>query len=350
MNDEEIILGLFFADEDNLVFENVKCQENFSEDTKNNLKMLSFKFLGPVFLTAATVIEKNWVIESIESSLSLSDTEVNSANVIQSFFALNSSMVTLDGNTNLFTLIGTPFTEDIKLIHDEISEYIHPSILQGKIVNENLLGSRFNFDRFIRNELSRGLNLIEYSLGASRKVYWEERQQYYCVGVIERKNAEDLRVSNLYTFDKYDPLRKKYLDFIPSYYVLSILPDYYEHLISETLKLYDKKGVNPNIRLIKLSNENKKVVYLEEYVIENSITKSYGVVLVQQSENTEQNHNLSYYRKTLRSILERKKNLSDAIKTINPYFEDVRWGAILDKELNQIADILDNSDDFEMEV
>jgi hypothetical protein len=350
MNDEEIILGLFFADEDNLVFENVKCQENLSEDTKNSLKMLSFKFLGPVFLTAATIIGNNWVIESIESSLSLSDTEVNSADVIQSFFALNSSMATLDGNTNLFTLISTPFTEDIKLIHDEISEYIHPSILQGKIVNENLLGSRFNLDRFIRNELSRGLNLIEYSLGASRKVYWEERQQYYCVGVIERKNGEDLRVSNLYTFDKYDLLRKKYLDFIPSYYVLSILPDYYEHLISETLELYNKKGVYPNIRLIKLSNENKKVVYLEEFVIENSITKSYGVVLVQQSENTEENHNLSYYRKILRSILDRKKDLRDVIKSINPHFEDIRWGAILEEELNQIADILDNSDDFEIEV
>ncbi|MBY8984951.1 MAG: hypothetical protein KGD65_07790 [Candidatus Lokiarchaeota archaeon] len=350
MKDEEIILGLFFADEDNLVYENIKCLGSLSEETKNDLKMLSFKFLGPVFLTAASGIENNWVIELIESSLSLSDTEVNSADVIQSFFTLNSSMITLEGSTNLFTLISTPFTEDIKLIYDEISEYIHPSILQGKIVNENLLGSRFNFDRFIQKELYRGLNLIEYSLGASRKVYWEERQQYYCVGVIERKNADDLRVSNLYTFDRNDPLRKKYLDFIPSYYVMSILPDYYEHLISETLNLFDKKGVSPNIRLIKLRYENKRVVYLEEYILENSIFKSYGAILVQKNELSEESHNLSYYRKILRTILSSKKNLRDVIKTVNPRFEDARWGTILDEELNQIANILDNDDEVETRV
>jgi hypothetical protein len=350
MKDEEIILGLFFADEDNLVFENIKYSENFSEEKKNELKMLSFKFLGPVFLTAASGIGNNWIIEFIESSLSLSDTEVYSADVIQSFFAFNSSVRTLDGNTNLFTLISTPFTEDIKLLHDEISEYIHPSILQGKIVNENLLGSRFNLDRFIHHELYRGINLIEYSLGASRKVYWEERQQYYCVGVIERKNSEDLRVSNLYTFDKYDPLRKKYLDFIPSFYVMSILPDYYEHLIRETLDLYNKRGVYPNIRMIKLSYENKKVLYLEEFILENSIFKNYGVILVQQSQNTEENHSLSYFRKIIRGILDRKKNLREVIKIINSNFVDVRWGAILDEELNQIADILDNTEDFDAEV
>jgi hypothetical protein len=350
MNDEELILGLFYADEDNLVFDNIKCSDNFSEERKNDLKMLSFKFLGPVFLTAASGIGNNWIIEFIESSLALSDTEVSGADVIQSFFTLNSSVKTLEGNTNLFTLISTPYTEDIKLIHDEISEYIHPSILQGKIVNENLLGSRFNFDRFIQNELDRGLNLIEYSLGASRKTYWEEQQHYYCVGVVERKNAEDLRVSNLYTFDKYDPLRKQYLDFIPSFYVMSILPDYYEHLISETLALYDKKGISPNIRIIKLCNENKKVIYLEENTLENGITRSYGVILVHQNKDGDKNHNLSYYKKILRSVLTSKKNLRDVIKTINPCFEDVRWGTILDEELNQIADILDNNDDFEIEV
>ena len=350
MKDEEIILGLFFADEDNLVFENIKYSENFSEEKKNELKMLSFKFLGPVFLTAASGIGNNWKIELIDSSLSLSDTDVYKAAIIQSFFTLNSSIRTLDGNTNLFTLISTPFTEDIKLIHNEISKYIHPSILQGKIVNENLLGSRFNVNKFIQHELDRGLNLIEYSLGASRKVYWEERQQYYCVGVIERKNAVDLRISNLYTFDKSDPLRKNYLDFIPSFYVMSILPDYYEHLISETLDLYNKRGVSPKIRLIKLSYENKKVLYIEEFILENSIFKSYGVISVQKSQGPEEIHNLSYYRKILRSILDRRKNLRDVIKTINPNFEDVRWGAILDNELNQIAEILDDKDDFEIEV
>jgi hypothetical protein len=121
-------------------------------------------------------------------------------------------------------------------------------------------------------------------------------------------------------------------------------------LIGETLGLYNKRGVSPKIRVIKLSYEGKKVVYLEEFSLENGIFRSYGVILVQQTQNIEEIHNLSYYRKVLRNILDRKKNLRDVIKIINPYFEDVRWGAILDEELNQIAEVLDNNDDFEMEV
>ena len=131
---------------------------------------------------------------------------------------------------------------------------------------------------------------------------------------------------------------------------MSILPDYYEHLISETLGLYNKKGVYPNIRLINLSYEEKKVVYLEEYILEDGIFKSYGVILIQQSEVSEESQNLSYFRKKLRTILDGKKNLKDTIKSINPRFEDVRWGATIDKELNQIAEILDNKDDIDPEV
>jgi len=350
MNDEEIILGLFYADEDNLVFDNIKCSDDFSEEKRNELKMLSFKFLGPVFLTAASGIGNNWKIESIEASLSLRYSKAIEADVIQSFFTLNSSMDTLEGSTNLFALISTPFTEDIKLIYDEISEYVHPSIMQGKVVNENLLGSRFNFSRFIKAELYRGINLIEYSLGSSRKLYWEEGQRYYCVGLIERRNSKDIRDSNLYTFDKNDPLRKRYLDYIPSYYVMSILPDYYEHLISETLELYNKKGVYPCIRSIKLSYKDKKVVYLEEFTLENDIIKSFGVVLVHQNENTEMNKNLSYFRKKLRLILDRKKDLKETLRLVNPYFKEERWGTILDEDLNRIGEVLDNDSDFEFEV
>jgi len=350
MNDKEIILGLFYADEDNLVFDNIKCSDDFSEEKRNELKMLSFKFLGPVFLTAASGIGNNWKIESIEASLSLRYSKAIEADVIQSFFTLNSSIDTLEGSTNLFALISTPFTEDTKLIYDEISEYIHPSIMQGKVVNENLLGSRFNFSRFIEAELYRGINLIEYSLGSSRKMYWEEGQRYYCVGLIERKNSEDIRVSNLYTFDKNDPLRKRYLDFIPSYYVVSILPDYYEHLINETLELYNKKGVHPSIRSINLCYEDKKVVYLEEFTLDNGILNSYGVILVQQNEVTETNKNLSYFRKKLRLILDSKKDLKEILRLINPHFKEERWGTILDEELNRIGEVLDGDADFEFEV
>ena len=342
MNDEELILGLFYADASNLVYDKIKFSETFSEERKNELKMLSFKFLGPVFLTAASGIGNNWKIESIEATLSLSETKGVKANIIQSFFTLNSAIDHSEGITNLFALISTPFTEDTKLIYNEISHYIHPSIMQGKIVNENLLGSRFNFSRFMESELFRGINLIEYSLGASRKMYWEEEQRYYCVGLIERQTSKDVRMSNLYTFDKDDPIRYQFLDFIPSYYVMSILPDYYEHLISETLGLFNKKGVHPSIRSIKLRCKDKKVVYLEETVSKNNIQTSFGVILVQRREIMDENKNLSYFKKKLRLILESNKDWKKYLTNINPHFKEERWGAISDEELNRIGDVLDS--------
>ena len=341
---EKIILGLFFANEDNLVFDNIRFSENFTDMKINDIKMLSYKFLGPVFLTAATSEGANWRIEFIEASLSLRDSIIDEVDVLQSFFTLNSSMDTQEGTTNLFALISTPYTEDIKLISDEISKYIHPSINQSNIVNENLLGDRFDFNRMINIELERGINLIEYSLGASRKAYWKEEQRYYCVGLIERKTGENLRLSNLYTFDKDDPLRRIYLDYIPSYYVMSILPDYYEHLISETLQVYDKKGIYPNIRMIRLRYRDKKVVYLEEYLFENEISKSYGVILVQQYEESEENKKLSYYRKNLRLILDRNKDIKESLNLINSHLISERWGTISNEDLDKIGLLLDKSE------
>jgi len=343
-SDKNIILGLFFADEDNLVFDYIKYSDNFTDMKINDIKMLSYKFLGPVFLTAATSIGKNWKIEFIEASLSLRDANVDEVDVLQSFFTLNSSIETQDGASNLFALISTPYTEDVKLLYDEISKYIHPNITQSKIVNENLLGSRFDFNRMINSELERGLNLIESSLGASRKAYWEEGQKYYCVGLIERKTGENIRSSNLYTFNKDDPLRKIYLEYIPSYYVMSILPDYYEHLISETLEVYEKKGISPNIRVMRLRYEDKKVVYLEEYLFENEISKSFGVILVQQKGETEETRKLSYFKKNIRLILDRNKDIKDSLNSINPYFVSERWGTISNEDLDKIGLILDKND------
>ncbi|MCK4370653.1 MAG: hypothetical protein KAW03_06270, partial [Candidatus Lokiarchaeota archaeon] len=110
---ENIILGLFFADEDNLVFDNIKYSDNFTDMKINDIKMLSYKFLGPVFLTAATGIGENWQIEFIEASLSLRGANVDEVDVLQSFFTLNSSIETQDGASNLFALISTPYTEDV---------------------------------------------------------------------------------------------------------------------------------------------------------------------------------------------------------------------------------------------
>lgn len=126
---------------------------------------------------------------------------------------------------------------------------------------------------------------------------------------------------------------------------MSILPDYYEHLISETLELYNKKGLYPNIRMIKLSYEDRKVVYLEEYIFEEEIFKSYGVILVQSKGTSKEEYkNLSFFKKILRQILDQNKILKDTLKLINPNFTHERWGAISNEELERIGKILDDSE------
>ncbi|TFG01998.1 MAG: hypothetical protein EU542_05935 [Promethearchaeota archaeon] len=342
MNDENRILGLFFSDKDNLIYDKVKFSKDFSEQNKDQLNMLSYKFLGPVFLTAASAYRDTWIIEFIESTLSHRQNKMAGMDTLQSFFSLNSSFQGEDGMTNLFTLIGSNYTEDVKDIFGILSNYIHPSIIQGKIVNEDLLGNRFNFNRFINEELLRGIHIIDYSLGNARKIYWEEQHKYSCVGIIERIKTQDEKISNLYTFDQKSVLRKKTLNFIPSYYVISILPDYYEDLINETLKLFDKKSVYSNIRLINLSAKNKKCVYLEEFIVNNDLKRGYGAILVQDDDSLGDLNNLTHYKKALRQMLDENKELNELTSLFNSNIESKKWPTKLEQDLNNIRGILDN--------
>ncbi len=342
MNNINAILGLFFANENEMVYDKIKISEGLTEERENNLKMLSFKYLGPVFLTEMCNKGNPWNIDLVESALLLQNLGSYNEKTFQSFFNINVSNESEDGVANLSALIASPYTEDIKEIGDELSEYILPAIMQGKIVEENFLGSKFKYSKFIQKELTRGLNLIDYSLGSSRKVYWEEQHNYYCVGLIERTVSKYYKASNLFTFDKDNLLRKKCLEFIPSYYIMAILPDYYEKLIDETLKLFNVTTIYPNIRLIKLHSHEKKVIYLEEYVVEKNIKKSYGVILIEDDEIFNNLNNIAFYRKNLRLILDSNKDVHDIMVKINPSFGFKRWDTLSNESLNELEADLDN--------
>ena len=342
MNNINAILGLFFANEDEMVYDKIKISEDLTEERENNLKMLSFKYLGPVFLTEMCNKGNPWNIDLVESALILQNQGSYNEKMFQSFFNINASNESEDGITNLSALIASPYTEDIKEIADELCEYILPAMTQGKIVEENFLGSKFKSSKFIQKELTRGLNLIDYSLGSSRKVYWEEQHNYYCVGLIERIVSKYYKASNLFTFDKDNLLRKKCLEFIPSYYIMAILPDYYEKLIDETLKLFNVTTIYPNIRLIKLHSHEKKVIYLEEYVVDKDIKKSYGVILIEDTEGFNGLNKISFYKKNLRLMVDGNKDVSDIMFKINPNFGFKKWDTLSNESLNDLEADLDN--------
>ncbi|MFX1397383.1 MAG: hypothetical protein ACFFAS_10110 [Promethearchaeota archaeon] len=341
MSSSDIILGVFYSDENNLIHEKIKSLENISQERYDQIKMLPFKFLGPVFLTSGSQGDFSWEIDFIESSLSLYQKQSDKAGVLQSFFNINSVVKAKDYVTNLFTLIGSPYTEDIKVIEDKMRNYIHPGIEQGIYVNKKQIGRKFMEARFIEDELGRGIDLIEYYMRSSRKMYWEEQQIYDCVGLIERKVVKKSKYSFLYTFGENDELRKKSLSLIPSYYVMAVLPDFYENLVNETLNLFNITSYYTNVRQIKLSNNLKKVVYFEEFIEEKGDKKSLGTILVQGENESKEAKNLSFYRKNLRYYLDNKGSLKETIRMINPRFSTQKWPTNTDQELNEIHAILD---------
>ncbi len=343
MASSELILGIFYSDINNLIHDSIKNSENFSQEKREKVRMLPFKFLGPVFLTSGITRTQNWKIDLIESSLSIYQEQPQESGMLQSFVNLNSVFETREEITNLFALIGTPYTEDIKVIQDKMSGYIHPSIEQGLCINRKKIGGIFREDGFIREELNRGMNLIHYYLGSSRKMYWEEQVNYDCVGLIERVSNKDDKSSYLYTFDKDDPTRKQYLSSFPSYYVMVVLPDFYEDLVKETLELFEITRYYPNIRFIYLSNKmNKKVVYFEEFQEIKGNKRCLGLILVQTNESMLEAKRISSYRKYLRQALDINKPIGEVINKVNPQFSLHEWGTSNEGELERIHKILDN--------
>jgi hypothetical protein len=341
MQDKNLILGLFYSDEEKRVFDKIKHYESLSNERKSMIRALSLKFLGPLLLADGLIREKGWTLNRVESTLTLYK-KITESEIIQSFTCLNSSKFFKGIKTNLFTIIGSPYTEDVNLIYHKLVKYIHPSIIQGEIVNESINKDKFNFTNFVDAELTRGINLIEHSVGSARKMYWEKKQRYYCIGILERIESEDLEVSNLYTFDYDDPLRNKYLSSIPSYYIMAILPDYYENRIVEALRLFNKINIHPSIRLIDLSNQNKKVLYLEEFLINDNEKKSYGLILINRDVKSKNSNDKTFYKQKIRLILDKKKNFEETVIEINPNINPFeKWNLNSPDSLSRIQNLLD---------
>jgi len=342
MKSLDLLLGLFFSSEDNIVYENIELSTKLPEENIQQIKILPMRFLGPLFMTLAYDITNKWNINFIESTLSSNKGCLIQESFMQSFLCLNSSVEIENNITYLFAFIGSPYTEDPKMLYEKMNKYIHQSIIQGKYVNQEIYGIEFNYNRFISGELRRGLNLIKHTLGSPRKMYWEGKKNYYSVGLIERKKSGDIIESNLYTFDIDDPLRTKCLNAIPSYYLMSILPDYFEGRIDETFKLFGKRDIYPNIRTIKLSSSNIEVLYIEEFFVENQIRTSYGLVLIPADEELTECYEISFFKKKLRLILDKNKNFEKTIIEINSRINPFNpWRMNSNESLSIIKETLD---------
>jgi hypothetical protein len=335
----EYILGLFYSDENTLVYDNINSQ-SLSKDDIHNLKVISFKFLGPLFMTLCK--KKGWKIDYIETTLTPEEEKKSNETLLQSFTCLNSSRSITGSFTNLFTFIGSPYTEDISAIYERLKKYIHPSIIQGRIIAQRIYGTDFDYNTFIEDEIKRGTDLIEHTLGMSRKIYWEEKLAYSTIAVIKRTKKDGILQSDLYTYDLDDPLREEALDHIPSYYFMGILPDYYEKRMNETLKLFGKQGLYPNIIKVKVSNPDKEVLYIEEFLINSNEKVSYGLILIPSNNKIKESREIFYYKKKLRFMLDKKKEFERSILEFNSRINPFKnWSLNSEEALHKIERKLD---------
>jgi hypothetical protein len=339
----EFLLGLFYSDENTLVYDNIKLDHNLSQQAIQDLRSISFKFFGPLFMTTAIYKQKEWKIDYIETTLTPQMEENVDETLLQSFTCLNSSRRTARSRTNLFTFIGSPYTEDLTMIYKKLDKFIHPSIVQGKLVGNFIYGDNFQYNNFLDGELKRGTDLIEHTLGSPRKMYWEKKEAYSTVAIIKRTKIDGRLESDLYTYDLDDPLRKETLNYIPSYYFMGILPDYYEKRMIETLSLFGKKGLYPNIIKIKVSNPKLVVLYIEEFITSANEKTSYGLILIPSNDKIKESGDLFFYKKKLRSMLDKNKDFERIVvelnSRINP-FEN--WNLNSSSSLQSIEKLLDN--------
>jgi hypothetical protein len=338
----EFLLGLFFSDEDTLVYDNIRLSHSLSKEARRELKSISLKFLGPLFMVRTLYKQKGWKIEYIETTLTPRTGTKFSDIPMQSFICFNSSKKKAGNITNLFTFIGSPYTEDLTMIYERLDKFIHPSIIQSKIIAQQIFDDDFDMNKLIDEEVLRGADLIEHALGSSRKMYWEEKKSYSVVAVIKRIKKEDKLESNLYTFDLDDSLRLEALDQIPSYYFMSILPDYYEKRMNETLILFGIEGLNSNIIKIKVSSPDKEVLYIEEFKTTGNEKLGYGLVLIPSNDKIKESADLFHYKKQLRDMLDKNKVFENSVielnSKINP-FEN--WNLNTDDTLQSIEKMLD---------
>ena len=339
----EFLFGLFFSDDKTIVYDNIRLSYELPKDKIRKLRGMSLKFLGPLIMTRNLYNQKGWKIDYIETSLTPQMGIKVDDTLMQSFTCLNSTKKTAESITNLFSFIGSPYTEDLTMIYEKLDKYIHPSIIQEKLVAQTIYDTNFEFNLLIEDELKRGVDLIEHTLGSPRKIYWEEKISYSTVGVIKRTKNSGIFESNLYTFDLDDILRKETLKHIPSYYFMGILPDYYEQQMNETLRLFGKNGLNTNIIKIKVSNPENVVLYIEEFATKAKGKTGYGLILIPNNEKIEEGHDLSFYKKKLRYMLDKNKDFERTVielnSRINPFDN---WNLSSDESLNNVEIKLDS--------
>lgn len=103
-------------------------------------------------------------------------------------------------------------------------------------------------------------------------------------------------------------------------------------------------SIHPVIRLIRLSSEEKnvKAIYLEEFLVEGKIKKSYGVILISENYSVKEAQNLAFYKKQLRLILDKDMNMEKTIIKINPKINPFdKWNTLSEVGLGLIKDKLD---------
>ena len=87
--------------------------------------------------------------------------------------------------------------------------------------------------------------------------------------------------------------------------------------------------------------KEKKVIYLEEFVVEESIKKSYGAILIPEVPTVGDGKNLSFFKRNLRIVLDTRKELRYILFTINENFVFESWPTESEEDLDNLKKCFD---------
>jgi hypothetical protein len=82
---------------------------------------------------------------------------------------------------------------------------------------------------------------------------------------------------------------------------------------------------------------------MEEFLIENQIRKSYGLILISTGEELSESYEISFFKKKLRLILDKKKNFEESVIEINSRINPFdKWNINSNETLRNIKELLDS--------
>ena len=115
--------------------------------------------------------------------------------------------------------------------------------------------------------------------------------------------------------------------------------------MNDTLTLFGVEGLYSNVINIKVSNPETVVLYIEEFSTNEDGKIGYGLILIPHNEKMNEAENIFYYKKQLRTMLDKNRDFESSVVEINSKLNPFdNWNLNSNESLQKIESILDRKE------